>query len=138
MCMVVPDEMVADFGASAVFSVLDGSTSVTLSIVGRMETITPIPEKYLPKNAILYVGSQDKLYKTKDTSSDDNLLTVSEIQNMLERGVSLYICKVNENGAEIYRPVNIVQISKVPRAAQLILSISPSGAVTYESYVVIG
>lgn len=46
--VALPEAFVAEIGYGVVIMVLDGSESVTVSIKGLVETVTPIPEKYIP------------------------------------------------------------------------------------------
>lgn len=95
MIAVLPSEMWPDMGGiTGMMYALDGSTNVVISITGIVETITPVPEKYLPHKGILYAGQIneiDFLYKTKDTSNPENKLLKEELKRMIEMGMTIYI-----------------------------------------------
>ena len=106
-CLGVYDDPEAlGFPASAM--PMDGSTTITISITAILEKITPVPEKYLPKNGILYVDADKFLYKTADTSNPKNLLSTRELRTMFEIGTALYVAVITDDGSEVYRTPSVV------------------------------
>lgn len=91
---------------------IDGSTSVTLSIICMVETVHPLPEKYLPQNGMLYGDSNHRLYKTADTSNPDNRLIKSELLDMVNRGMQFWV-GLTDNGETVYVPVKSVRITDI-------------------------
>jgi hypothetical protein len=105
--MVVPTEYVEEMGAGVAIMCLDGSESITLSITGVVETVTPIPGKYFPQTGILYVGPNNILYKTTDTSNTENILIKSELEAMVRRGMCIYLAwDVDE-----FRPATSIRLT---------------------------
>lgn len=113
LLMVLPSEFWGMLeGITGQLYALDGAETVEISVTGMVETITPIPEKYLPGNCLLYPGSDNLLYKTKDTSNPQNRLIYSELRTLVERGATLYLeHSAHEEGydnAEFFRPVTSI------------------------------
>lgn len=106
-----PEEIMAELGAGTIFCHLDGSSDLTVSITGQVETIIPIPAKYLAN-----VRGQNKYTIDLDTKTSnvsvEKLITLDagEIQNSLTviyEGVphSLSVVNIQEStlgGAPVY------------------------------------
>ena len=88
---VVPADMVEMAGYGAGIFPLDGSAEITLSIVGNVETVTPMPAKYLPPALILYSNSDRMLFKTKEASGGKNVFTKEELHEAIEQGRNIYV-----------------------------------------------
>ena len=97
--LILPAEMAAEVGVYAQILPIDGSTELTISITGIEETVTPIPEKYLPGGCILYAGEANLAYKSEDTSNPENRLTIAEVKQTLASGRTFYnfVTFVNES-----------------------------------------
>ena len=103
----------ADATAPAAAVPLDGSTSLTISITGMTENIKPIPIKYFPKNGIVY-SSDGILYKTADTSNPENRLLSTELKDMVEHGLAIYLCETDTDGIESLLVPNSIAFNIVP------------------------
>ena len=129
---IFPDEVAAEMGAAVAIIPLDGSESLVLSITGEMEIITPVPEKYLPQNGIVYEGPDNFLYKTAVTSDPKNLLTRREQKTIVERGSVVYVATILDDG-EAYRPAAVVSFAEGRGA--ILVAHQTNGAYTIDTYL---
>ena len=86
------DANVEELGVPVVFMALDGSESVALSVIG--EVVHKIDDKYLPSYAVLYVEeiANGYLYKTADTSDENNRITSAELKSLWLGGRKFFVC----------------------------------------------
>lgn len=92
-------ETAAMVGAGVVLCALDGSTSVTLSIIG--ELVHKLDEKYLPEPVVLYTDDSAKyLYKTRDTSDTNNRITKAELRALWFSPCKIFISSSIGNSIE--------------------------------------
>jgi len=108
LVVVIPPEVAAEEGVTAQIMPLDGSTELTISITGTVETVIPIPAKYLPGAVILYTDFT-YLYKTPDTTDANNLLIKTELASLMESGRIIYV-RGEENGEVVYSKPVLVAI----------------------------
>jgi hypothetical protein len=104
---VIPVDMVETVGATAQIIPLDGSTELTISITGTVETVIPLPAKYLPKPVFLYTDGT-YLYKTPDTTDANNMLIKTELASLIESGRTIYVCHNNDDTIGYFVPVDII------------------------------
>lgn len=102
---ISPPDMVEEAGYGAGVYAFDGSTELTISITGMVETVTPIPQKYLPKPVFLYTDGT-YLYKTPDTTDANNLLIKSELASLIESGRTIYVCHNSDDTIGYFTPVD--------------------------------
>lgn len=92
--MFLDAEAAAMLGAGFGVYALDGSESVTLSISAESEVVHKMDEKYLPSYAVLYVEeiANGYLYKTADTSDENNRITSAELKSLWLGGRKFFVC----------------------------------------------
>jgi len=77
---------------------LDGSTTLTLSITGTIENITPVPEVYLPKLAYVIDVNEEELNEGSDGSMGVIILDTTKLLEVIKDHGSIWLRIMRTNG----------------------------------------
>lgn len=138
----IPADMIEATGGAGISIVsLDGSESVTLSITGPVEIITPVPDKYLPdaNTIFLYLVSflnkvgnaEAAVCKSYTATSKADMYTKEELRRAFLSGRAIFAACDN---AEVYAPCSFSFNVAGHDSAQVFVQQADTSARTAENF----